>query len=250
MADLFDSSRVPSQVVSASGVAHVNEVVNQLRSRQVKEIVIQESGTYFRISNKIRAYAQAHLWRCIELIESAYSLVCSDRGLVTLMAVRSIYETVAEFIDFEDKIQPLFIKGDFDEIFDFVHSRSFSTRLPEMIERAGTPTVKATSVLTQIDKMNKIYSDCRSDYDYLCEYTHPNAFGAFLYYTTHDKEKDVFVFSSTGPSPNENLKWVLISGKLLGHFLTTFDRLENALPALSELARQKKPNNHGNTVPN
>lgn len=241
MPDLFDPAKVPSHVVSARGVAHVNDIIQKLRTRQVKEIVIQEAETRFRVSNMIRAYAQAHLWRCLELIESSHSLVYSGRGLVALMAVRAIYETVAAFVDFENKIQELFAKGDLGTIHDFVHGRSFSTRLPELIEKAGTSAVEATSVLTQIDKMKKIYSDARSDYDYLCEHTHPNTFGAFLYYGVHYKEKDTVIFNANGPDPDDNLKWVLVSGNLLGHFLAAFDRLEKALPAISELGRQQKP---------
>ena len=85
--------------------------------------------------------------------------------------------------------------------------------------------------------MKKIYPDVRSDYDYLCEYTHPNTIGAFIYYGTHDKVKDIVVFSADGPDPFDNLKWVLVSGNLLGYFLSAVERLEKALPAISELGK-------------
>jgi hypothetical protein len=52
----------------------------------------------FRASNVIRVYCQAHLRRCLVLFDSAYGLFFAGNGLVSLMCVRAIYETVANFL--------------------------------------------------------------------------------------------------------------------------------------------------------
>jgi hypothetical protein len=54
-----------------------------------------EPGSGFRASNVIRTYCQAHLRHCLVLAESAYDLFFTENGLVSLMCVRAIYETVA-----------------------------------------------------------------------------------------------------------------------------------------------------------
>jgi hypothetical protein len=122
-----------------------------------------------------------------------------------------------------------------------VAAKTFTTRLSQLIDVAGTKDVTATSVITQIDKMNRVYPDARSDYDHLCEHTHPNAFGSSLYFAVHEKTSDVFTFTDKGPDSKDDLKWVLVGGNLLGHFIEALNRIEQVLPALSELGRQQRP---------
>ncbi|MGE0163098.1 MAG: hypothetical protein AB7S71_08170 [Dongiaceae bacterium] len=185
------------------------------------------------MSNLIRAYSQAHLRRSLMFIAAAHHHIYSDSGLVALTAVRCVFETVANFLDFESKLQALLSKGDLQEIHDFVKARTFATRLEDLITMAGTPDVQATNILTQIEKMKSVWPSAREDYDYLCEHTHPNAFGGLLYFAQHDLSADVVAFSDRGPAPEDDLKWTLVAGHILGYLDEALDRVENALPALS-----------------
>src|SRR5262249_44265030 len=144
--------------------------------------------------------------------------VYSGSGLVALSAVRCVFETVANFLDFEAQLQERLSKSDLQEIHDFVKARTFATRLQDLIRMAGTPDVQARNILTQIDKMKSIRASARDDYDYLCEHTHPNAFGGFLYFAQHDLGADVVTFSDRGPAPEDDLKWTLVAGHILGYF--------------------------------
>jgi hypothetical protein len=101
---LFDPATVPAVVVSPAGVAHVNSLIQQLREKRIDQLEIPEQDTRFRVSNMIRAYNQVYLRRCLQLIEAAHDLVYSGQGLVALMAVRGIYETIAAFLDFENNL--------------------------------------------------------------------------------------------------------------------------------------------------
>jgi hypothetical protein len=238
---LFDPATVPPGVVSPAGVAHVNSLVQQLREKRIDQLEIQEPDTRFRVSNMIRAYNQVYLRRCLQLIEAAHHLVYSGQGIVALMAVRGIYETIAAFLDFKSQLQGLLHEGDLQKIHDFVAAKTFTTRLQNLIDVADTTDVTATSVLTQIDKMNRVYPEARSDYDYLCEHTHPNVLGGFLYFAVHEKPSDIVVFTDKGPAPEDDLHWVLVGGNLVGHFIEALNRIEQALPALSESGRQQRP---------
>ncbi|XKH34260.1 hypothetical protein ACIU1J_11310 [Azospirillum doebereinerae] len=176
----------------------------------------------------------------MQLIEIAHQNVYSGAGLVALMNVRAIFETVACFLHFEKKLHDLLKEDDLQKIHDFVHARTLATRLPHLIEKAGTDQVQAMSVLTQIDQMTKVRPDARKEYDHLCEYTHPNALGGFLYFGKHDVKADVVTFSDAGPEPEDDLKWVLVGGHVLSHFLDALGRIEAELPRLSDLARSQR----------
>jgi hypothetical protein len=236
---LFDPTSVPVAVVSAKGVHHVNDIVRRLEARRVDRIRLPEPESGFRVSNMIRTYNQAHLRRCLMFLRAARKLVYGGDGLVALTAVRCIYETVANFLDFEAKLQLEVAQGDLRKIHDFVHNRAFSTKLPNLIKEAGTPAVQAMSVLTQIDKMKAVRGSARDDYDYLCEHTHPNSFGGVLYFANPGSADDIVTFTDLGPDPADDLKWVLVAGHILGYFEQALDRIEAQLPALSEKSAEQ-----------
>lgn len=238
---LFDPSKVPSDVMSADSVALVNEIVNCLRSLIIDHIHIPEEGSGFRVTNMIRAYNQAHIRRCIHRIESAHYNMYQGYGLVSLMIVRSIYETVANFLDFESKLQKALSDRDLGKIHDLVHTRTFSTRLSHLIKKADTDSVRATSILTQIDKMERIRKETRADYEHLCEYTHPNSFGSYLYFAERDNHNDTVTFLDRGPDQNSDLRWVLISGHLLIYVIEALRRIDEQLPGLSDLGHKERP---------
>lgn len=239
--DLFDPRTVPASIVSAAGVRCVNGIIRRLQARRVDLIEVQEPESRFRVSNMVRVYNQAHLRRSLMFIAAAHHHVYSGSGLVALSMVRSLFEMVANFLDFESKLQALLSKGDLRSIHDFVKNRTFATRLMDLIEMTGTPDVQATNILTQIDKMNSIRPSARSDYDYLCEHTHPNAFGGTLYFAQYDLRADIVSFSDRGPAPEDDLKWVLVGGRLLGYLEEAIDRIETALQPLSAKGRAEMP---------
>lgn len=176
------------------------------------------------------------------MIEAAHHLIYAGQGLGALMIIRGLYETVAsyvaiskQFVDLIEATAPL------DEIHGFIHSRTFATRSEQLIKIAGTDEVKPTNILTQVQKMNRMRGDFEREYDYLCEHTHPNAFGATLYFIAPEHQGDVHVFASRGHDPKEDLKWVLVGAHILTLFVNAMDRLEAVLPDLSERGRLEAP---------
>jgi hypothetical protein len=76
-----------------------------------------------------------------------------------------------------------------------------------LIERADDPTVMATNIQTQIDKMKPLRQSYRDEYGHLCEFSHPNSLGAVVYFQTFGEEADVEIYSDCGPDPENDLKW-------------------------------------------
>jgi hypothetical protein len=155
--------------------------------------------------------------------------------------VRSIYETVASYHAVSGRLLSM-IEGNapLDDIYRTAHTVMFATRNPQMLQIAGTDDVKPANVLTQIDKMTKLWPSFREDYDYLCEFTHGNASGAVIYFAHDDPKADVVTFSDIGPDPHHELKWILIAGRLLECVEEAMSRLDAALPGLSERARRER----------
>jgi hypothetical protein len=239
---LFDPASVPADVLSPGGVAEVNAVVERLRARLVDRVELQEPVSRFRVSNMARVYTQSHLRRSLQLIEAAHDLVYAGHGLAALMIVRSLYETVANYVAVSKQLVELIeAASPLQQIHDFIHSRTFATRSERLIKIAGTDKVKSTNILTQIRKMNPLRAAFEQEYEYLCEHTHPNAFGATLYFVEPGHQGDVHVFTRRGHDPKEDLKWVLVGGHISTHLVDAMDGLSAVLPNLSERGRLEAP---------
>jgi hypothetical protein len=95
---MIDPALIPSHVWTRHGIDQLNALLARLEARKVNSIVVPEAESGFRASNVIRVHCQAHLRRCLVLFDSAYGLFFAGNGLVSLMCVRAIYETVANFL--------------------------------------------------------------------------------------------------------------------------------------------------------
>ena len=75
--------------------------------------------------------------------------------------------------------------------------------------------------------------------DHLCEFSHPNVFGGFLWFADHNREKDTVSFSATAPEADHTLLWNIQGAYLLAFFEDAFQRIEVKLPMLTELGNKR-----------
>ena len=134
---MIDTELIPPEVWPPSKVQKLNQMLARLEARKIDRIVIPESKSGFRASNVIRTYCQAHLRRCLVLVQSAYDSFFCENGLVSLICIRSTYETVANFLDFESKLQRLISAGEMKAIFEFAKRRTHATRVQNLIDWYG-----------------------------------------------------------------------------------------------------------------
>jgi hypothetical protein len=246
---LFNSADVPADAGSPAEVGEANAIVEKLRERLVDRVEFPEPVSLFRVSNEARVYSLCHLRRCLQLIDAAHDLVYAGRGLAALMMVRGLYETVANYVAVSKQLVDLIeATAPLKEIHDFIHNRIHDARSKRLIKIVGTDAVKPTNILTQVQKMNRLRGTFEEEYEALSESTHPNAFGATLYFFEPeafrhfiDGSGDVHVFAARGYDPNEDLKWVLVGAHILTYFADAMDRLEAVLPGLSERGRTEAP---------
>jgi hypothetical protein len=237
---MIDPALIPAHVWPRRRIDQLNALLARLEARKVDRIIVPEPESDFRASNIIRVYCQAHLRRCLVLFESAYGLFFTENGLVSLICVRAIYETVANFLHFEKQLQDKLAEGDLQAIFEYAKTKTHATRVEPLIEEHGEH-LKAISILTQIDKMVALRATIREEYDFLSDHTHPNSFGSVLFFAELPRDKDIATFRDGGPDPGADLQWILVGCDLLQHFEHALDRIEAALPALSQKGREQSP---------
>jgi hypothetical protein len=237
----IDQALIPADVCSRSDIEQINDMLTRLAARKTDQIVLQEPDSGFRLSNHIRAYCQTFVRRSLCLFESAYSLFFTQNGLVSLMCVRAIYETVASFCYFEKELQAKLAAGeDSEAINTFLKYRAHQTRITELLQAHGKD-VQAVSVLTQVQKLKAIRPEVWEEYEFLSDYAHPNGLGAYRYFASDADANDVVTFSDGGQDPCGDLGWIIVGCKMLKHFEAALDRIDAALPALSQKGREQSP---------
>jgi hypothetical protein len=177
---LFDRSQCPPEFPDEL-LADVNAIINRLRSRLVTRIDLPEPPTGTRLFNLVRAYLQAHLRRVLTFLDAGHAEFLAGRPLMTEMATRAIYESVANLCDFADKLRPFCDAGDLTAIDELATKAAFVTRIPAFLEKYGKH-LQSTSVLTQVQKMAKRFPNFVEAYDHLSDVVHPNGLGAIVYF--------------------------------------------------------------------
>jgi hypothetical protein len=237
---LIDAALIPRDVFPRKAIDDLNTLYGRLEARKVEKIVLPEPPSGFRTSNLVRVYCQANLRRCLVLASSAYGLFFVENGLVSLMAARAIYETVAVFLEFERQFVAIVKTGTLHEIMEFAQKRAFATRSEKMIAKHGEH-LKARNIQTDIEKLSSVRKKAEEEWSFLSEHTHPAGFGTLLYFAEKLKNEDAYMFQDGGPDPHADLQWILVSIALLEHFEKALDRIEAALPALSARGQAEKP---------
>jgi len=176
---MFDRSNVP-EGMSGELLEGLNAVIERFRKLKVDSIRLAGLGSGSWYANLIRMYIQAHVRRVLTLIDAGNAELAVGRPLVVEMCSRAVYESVACFCDFSKQLGPLLDGGDYEKVDDFLRTRIFATRVSEFV--TADSTVSATSILTQIDKLDKVQPRTRAAYDHLSDIVHPNALGTVIYF--------------------------------------------------------------------
>jgi hypothetical protein len=233
---LFDKSQaspeVPDDLIEA-----INGVIDRLRANLVDQITLPDPPYGFRIPNMTRGYIQAHLRRLIMFVEGGHAEYLAGRPLMTEMASRAIYETVATLVDFSRKLKPLCVEGDYRGVEALVSKAAFVTRMPSILEEHGEG-YRAPQILNQIDKMIATYPTYRSAYDSLCEIVHPNGFGALIYFAK--MENGIMKFAPAGIAPERPIESLFLAALLLATVELEVAEMEKSLTVLGHIANVAK----------
>ena len=130
--------------------------------------------------------------------------------------------------------------GDFEAINTFLKYKAHQTRIKELLQAHGKD-VEAVSVLTQVQKLKAIRPEVWEEYELLSDHAHPNGLGAYRYFASIPDANDVVTFSDSGQDPRGDSGWIILGGKMLKHFEAALNRIDAALPALSQKGREQSP---------
>ena len=204
--------------------------LTRLRSRLVDRIDLPEPPTGARLFNMIRAYLQAHLRRALTFLDGGYAELLAGRPLITEMATRAIYESVANLCDFADKLKPLCDAGNMEAIDELATKSAFVTRIPSFLDKYGKH-LQSTNVVTQVKNMGKRFPDFVEAYDHLSDVVHPNGLGAIVYFA--EIGDAVVSFGDKPEKAGGAIHSLCVAATLLGFMELEMDEIEKRLQAIN-----------------
>lgn len=235
---VIERDKCPEGVFRKEALDHLDDLVERVDSMLERRIVIPSDDTGFRVPNMARTQSQCFLLRCSELGHGATALVNEAHWLSALIVGRALVETIASYVHFERKLADKIREGDIKQIHDFICEIGFGTRLEHLVDQVNDPGVFVTNIITQINSLKTPKGkSVRDDYDHLCEYAHPNAFGTFLFFGKHDTDNDQVNFKNDGQYPEEAFHWIGFSIHLLEIALFAAEHIEAHALAISRIEK-------------
>jgi hypothetical protein len=213
---LFDISKLRGVEIPIARINRANEGVDKLRARLVDEIHTHVLPDWF-VQSQTKIFFQSHIRRALMLIEGGYEAYLSERGLISFMCVRGIYESTACVFDFCDKLYGLLDEGNFERTAAFILTSLLSARSKELLpDNDNEFDFTATNILSQIDRFSKHVDNARQEYDHFSEFLHPNSLGTSLYFSDEERiDEDRSVVRFTNDSGVHNAaKWLVKAGFL------------------------------------
>ncbi|PCJ95091.1 MAG: hypothetical protein COA45_12525 [Zetaproteobacteria bacterium] len=229
---MFKRKAIEAAGINWEDANTLNEYIYELKKHQVKEIRVEGDLARSKLAWKIEIYSQAMRYRLIELSEVCIEQWNKERFVSCFIFARSIIETVSVLYDFELRLEKALINKDLSVVDDIIMSKTFSSRLEDLFD--GRINSKVPSVLTAIDKVDKIIDGVRSEYNRLSEFAHPNYFGVSNAYGKIDYEFGDVSFGNQHNKKNVYMRVQAPIG-LLSIANHTFDKIKQHTKLTADL---------------
>ncbi len=150
------------------------------------------NGLYWRDTlSSIEAYTVMAVWRMVDIANGSFALIESDSLVPASILARSALESAIQFVHDArtfaatlDGIMELdleHVNVSSESLEAFILQTVFASR-----QTGADPIYKSKNILTIIEKIAKVAKDepIASEYEILCELTHPNFLGRSVYLTS------------------------------------------------------------------
>lgn len=201
-------------------------------------------------------YIQIVLWRILDMSEEILNCWENKHPSSAFVLLRSLYENSSVIYYANNKLEKLLNENNFHEIQNLIINLTYATRIAERIEdnvREQLQRIKdgvgdysseeeirkvftATNILTIIDEINKTLKYHRSDYDHLCEYSHPNYDGLMGLYGNFKNTFTIELSREKGISQTNVINFFSRFDISLDLFLRGYDGMAKKLNEINQLA--------------
>lgn len=217
-------------------VGDLNTSLERLSGLRAVEINVLGKFERSKIAWKLATYQHALLHRLIALMDGAAVAWNSGCTLSAMLSARALMETFAVMV--ERRVARLLKEEDLGSLDALAQNGIFASRDSEWIKE--NPELQAVSVLTYIDKFDKIAEGFRGHYDMLSERCHPNSLGHNFMFSQLDRTDGTIRFcDERDPARNGKMILAALAPLPLAESVTT--HLDEMIEMVSDLHHRIAP---------
>lgn len=229
----FDKRRIEEVGGDWEEASQANLIYEEISSKRISKLDVNDNFIKSKLAWKIAVLEQSLRYRISSLIEGAMQSWNSQNTLSAIVQARCMLETSASILEVHRRIMDHLARKDFNALNALADKVTFSTREKEWLNEF--PEHQATSVLTEIDKLDKRLPGVRNHYDGLSEIVHPNSRGHFSFFTTIDWKNMTVNFSDKKRHTDDSLRSILLSCLTTNIASTCLDEIASSIPEIAEL---------------
>jgi hypothetical protein len=128
-----------------------------------------------------------------------------------------------------------------DDIDSFLNKTTIGGRSNLIPKAPDGNVIEANNILTAIDKLDKEYKNIRQEYEFICEFAHPNFLGNLGSYGQLNKENNYYCFSFDAPYktlPEPAAYGLTTLSVALLIFTDYYKKMEDILPLFTKICEK------------
>lgn len=182
-------------------LAEIKELIQELRDHLPKKVVWEpvEAPLPKRVPAKAQTIKASLIWRTVDIAETALELYERKKLIPAIILTRCLFESTALLYFAYKRIEKVVGSGEMGDIDIFLSTVCLGGRSSSVPKQPDGSRIEAFNILTAIDKLNKKFARYRDNYEFLCDFAHPNAPGAMLAYGHLDINNNVASYSHDAP---------------------------------------------------
>lgn len=208
-------------------IKKLGKAIEVLRSMRVNKVSAEELGVSSKTPLKAIVQREALLWRFVELGDGLRACLDTNNTLGALVFARSLIECAAAQHQLNRTIQSAPGKNAKD-IDNEVFRLLMGTRFFEMGDPSEQNKVKAVNILTCLKHLDKKFKGFLKDYEFLCEFAHPNWAGTVGLFSIGDATKGQINLGRYPEGNEEKLKSLAVSSAISAIMIFTDEYVEVA----------------------
>jgi hypothetical protein len=219
-------------------VGSVNASLERLSGLRAVEITVSGKFARSKIAWKLATYQHVLLHRIVALMDGAAVAWNSRCTLSAMLSARAFMETFAVMAEFECRVTQLLKEEDLGGLDALAQNGIFASRDKDWVKEI--PKTAAISVLTYIDKVDKIAEGFRGHYDMLSERCHPNSLGHNFMFSKLDRTDGTVSFCDER-EPERNGQMILAALAPLPLVESIMARLDDMIEKVADLHHRVAP---------
>jgi len=192
-----------------------------------------------KIAWKVANYAEAMRYRIVALADGAAQNWNGGNILCAALCARAVVETVAQLFYVKNGVAVALKLEELSDIDRIVEQGTFATRTEDLLKES--PELKAQSIGTRIDKLDREIEGVRRHYNYLSDMVHPNYFGTFQFFAWLDSATGTVSFSESKRRDKETLETISLPLMLILLAKECFEQLDGFIKQVADLQHSREP---------